>query len=124
MLNRQFSHLFIVTIDEDDMQKNCNSATSYGNRIGYTISVSVCLYNIHLSPSAGVGCVRVWAVSWLYIRCSMLDVRRECCGRCPDLNATTLFPPVKPHSLYNLNPDKRYVCIYMYKGDTDADRPG
>ena len=40
---------------------------------GYAISVSVCLYNIHLNPSAGVGCVRVWAVSWLYI--PMLDAR-------------------------------------------------
>ena len=73
MLNRQFSHLFIVTIDEDDMQKNCNSATSQWNTNGYAISVSVCLYNIHLSPSAGVGCVRMWAVSWLYI--PMLDAR-------------------------------------------------
>ena len=74
MLNRQFSHLFIVTIDEDDMQKNCNSATSQWNTNGYAISVSVSMYNIHLSPSAGVGCVRMWAgVLALYpdARCSM-----------------------------------------------------
>ena len=42
----------------------------------------------------------------------LLGLRPECYNT---------FPPLTPHSLYNLNPDKRYVCIYMYKGDTDTD---
>ena len=38
---------------------------------GYAISVSVCLYNIHLSPSAGVGWV--WGVGGVQALYPMLD---------------------------------------------------